>query len=146
MRSDRMEKSPIVEFENDDIMTVNEVTEYLRIHRTTLYRLLKQKEIPAFRIGSDWRFSRTQLDKWRLSRQCWGNSLLVRSAEASLFRTTEDGRKRIADNILINDALPDICFKLTMKAVLPPAFLTRFKQILEIAPRAASFESTAGRK
>jgi excisionase family DNA binding protein len=127
MKSERTEKSASVEFENDDIMTVNEVTEYLRIHRTTLYRLLKQKEIPAFRIGSDWRFSRTQLDKWRLSRQCWEIFSVVRSAEASLFRTIEDGRKPIADNILISDAQPAICFKLTLMAALPPAFLTRFK-------------------
>ena len=70
MRGETTEKSTGVGFETDDIMTVREVTEYLRIHRTTLYRLLKEKEIPAFRIGSDWRFSRTQLDKWRLSRRC----------------------------------------------------------------------------
>ena len=70
MRGERTEKSTGVGFETDDIMTVSEVTEYLRIHRTTLYRLLKRKEIPAFRIGSDWRFSRVQIDRWRLARQC----------------------------------------------------------------------------
>ena len=70
MRGERTEKLTGVGFETYDIMMVSEVTEYLRIHRTTLYRLLKRKEIPAFRIGSDWRFSRTQIDKWRLSRRC----------------------------------------------------------------------------
>jgi excisionase family DNA binding protein len=53
----------------DEVMTANEVTEYLRIHRTTFYRLLKRKEIPAFRMGSDWRFSRQAIDRWRLSKQ-----------------------------------------------------------------------------
>ena len=53
----------------DEVMTANEVTEYLHIHRTAIYRLLKRKEIPAFRMGSDWRFSRHAIDQWRLSKQ-----------------------------------------------------------------------------
>jgi excisionase family DNA binding protein len=54
---------------NGDVMTASEVTQYLRIHRSTLFRLLKKKEIPAFRMGSDWRFSRQRIDRWRLDRQ-----------------------------------------------------------------------------
>jgi excisionase family DNA binding protein len=52
---------------DNDVMTVGELTHYLRIHRTTLYRLLKAQKIPAFRIGSDWRFNRGQIDRWRLA-------------------------------------------------------------------------------
>jgi excisionase family DNA binding protein len=52
---------------DNDVMTVGEITRYLRIQRTTLYRLLKAQKIPAFRIGSDWRFNRGQIDRWRLA-------------------------------------------------------------------------------
>jgi excisionase family DNA binding protein len=38
------------------ILTVREVSEYLRVHPTTIYRLLRLKRIPGFLVGSDWRF------------------------------------------------------------------------------------------
>lgn len=50
----------------DTILTVKEVAAYLKIHPSTLYRLLKAKRLPAFKMGSDWRFNLSQIDKWRL--------------------------------------------------------------------------------
>jgi len=49
-----------------EILTVTELAEYLRVHRSTIYRLLKARKLPAFRIGSDWRFNREHIDEWRL--------------------------------------------------------------------------------
>jgi excisionase family DNA binding protein len=56
----------------DKIITVGELSEYLRVHRSTIYRLLKQQRLPGFRIGSDWRFNVETIDKWRLKQ---GNGL-----------------------------------------------------------------------
>jgi excisionase family DNA binding protein len=42
----------------------NSVSELLRIHHTTLYRLIRQRQIPVFRVGSDYRFNRQALDEW----------------------------------------------------------------------------------
>jgi excisionase family DNA binding protein len=50
---------------NSDIATVKEVSEYLRVHASTVYRLLARKKLPAFRVGSDWRFSLSAIDQWR---------------------------------------------------------------------------------
>ena len=47
-----------------DILTVSEVSGYLRIHPTTLYRLLKKGQLPAFKIGNDWRISVKAVDRW----------------------------------------------------------------------------------
>ena len=47
------------------MMTLEEVSRYLHVHRSTVYRLLKRGEIPAFRIGSDWRFNIETIDMWR---------------------------------------------------------------------------------
>jgi len=47
-----------------EILTVAEVAEYLRVHTTTIYRLLKTRKLPAFRVGSDWRFFRDDIDSW----------------------------------------------------------------------------------
>jgi excisionase family DNA binding protein len=48
------------------IMTLGEVAEYLRVHRSTIYRLVKRQQLPGFRIGSDWRFDIAAIDQWRL--------------------------------------------------------------------------------
>ena len=53
---------------NDSVMTVNEVAEYLKIHRTTVYQLVKQGQLQGFRIGVDWRFRRKDVDRWMTSR------------------------------------------------------------------------------
>jgi len=49
-----------------DIVTVKEVSEYFRVHPSTVYRLLSKKQLPAFRVGSDWRFSLKAIDQWRM--------------------------------------------------------------------------------
>lgn len=51
------------------VMTVKEVSDYLRIHPSTVYRLIKRRQIPAFRIGGDWRFNIEAIDDWRMRRE-----------------------------------------------------------------------------
>jgi len=48
------------------VLTVGELAEYLRIHRSTVYRLLKRRQLPSFKIGSDWRFNVEAIDEWRM--------------------------------------------------------------------------------
>ncbi|HYA35973.1 MAG TPA: helix-turn-helix domain-containing protein [Candidatus Binataceae bacterium] len=47
-----------------NVITVKELADYLRCHTSTVYRLLKRNELPAFKIGSDWRFNREAIDTW----------------------------------------------------------------------------------
>jgi excisionase family DNA binding protein len=47
--------------------TVPEVAAYLRIHPSTVYRMLKSKQLPGFRLG-DWRFNVEQVGQWRRAR------------------------------------------------------------------------------
>jgi excisionase family DNA binding protein len=127
MRGERTEKLTGVGFETDNIMMVSEVTEYLRIHRTTLYRLLKQKEIPAFRIGPTGDLAGSKSIAGDSLDSAEGVPPVVRSAEASPFPTTGDGRTQIADNILTIGAPLVTCSKLTKKVAHPQLSLTRFK-------------------
>jgi excisionase family DNA binding protein len=55
-----------IEGVNPSVMTVSEMANYLRVHPTTIYRLLKHGKIPAFRVGSDWRFNRDSIDQWQM--------------------------------------------------------------------------------
>jgi excisionase family DNA binding protein len=54
-----------VEIMNSRVLTVQEVSSYLRVHPSTIYRMLKKNQLPAFRVGSDWRFTVDALDRWR---------------------------------------------------------------------------------
>jgi excisionase family DNA binding protein len=45
-------------------MTTEEVLEYLQVNLRTVYRLIKSKNIPAIRVGRQWRFRRRDIDAW----------------------------------------------------------------------------------
>ncbi len=47
-----------------ELLTVEEVAEYLRVTRKTIYRLLKRNKIPAIKISRQWRFDRASIDEW----------------------------------------------------------------------------------
>jgi len=46
------------------VMTSIEAAEYLKMHVKTVCRLAKEGKIPAKKVGSEWRFLRSVLDKW----------------------------------------------------------------------------------
>jgi excisionase family DNA binding protein len=47
------------------LLTVKELSDYLRVHPSTIYRLLKRGDLPGIRLGSDWRFSVEAIELWR---------------------------------------------------------------------------------
>lgn len=55
-----------------EILTIKQVCAYLQVHPSTVYRLCKRKKIPAFKVGSDWRFVKSQIDTWAAARMVNG--------------------------------------------------------------------------
>ena len=51
------------------VLTVRDLSNYLRVHPSTIYRLLKTGQLPAFKVGSDWRFNVEEIDRWRVERE-----------------------------------------------------------------------------
>ena len=47
-----------------EIFTAKEVAEYLNIHPLTVHRYAREGKIPAFKIGTDWRFHKKYIEKW----------------------------------------------------------------------------------
>jgi excisionase family DNA binding protein len=47
------------------ILTVYELSEYLRVDKTTIYRALREGKLPGFRVGSDWRFNLDAIEQWQ---------------------------------------------------------------------------------
>jgi excisionase family DNA binding protein len=46
----------------NEILTVKEVAEYLRIGQRSVYKLIRERKIPAIRILNKWRIDKVQLD------------------------------------------------------------------------------------
>ena len=46
------------------LMDFKDVKKYLKTSRATLYRLIQAKQIPATKMGRQWRFKKERLDKW----------------------------------------------------------------------------------
>lgn len=47
--------------DEDDILTVKEVSRLLRVSKTTLYQYIHDGKIPARKVGHQWRFLRSQV-------------------------------------------------------------------------------------
>ncbi|HMS83500.1 MAG TPA: helix-turn-helix domain-containing protein [Nitrospira sp.] len=47
-----------------DLMTATETCRFLQITPPTLYRCLRGRQIPAFKLGNEWRFVRADLEQW----------------------------------------------------------------------------------
>ena len=54
------------------IMTVAEVAQYFQVSRSTLYKLIRRGQIPVFKIGSDYRFDKNEIEKLMADRQVKG--------------------------------------------------------------------------
>ena len=49
---------------DDTFLTTEEVLEYLNVNLRTVYRLIKAGNIPAVRVGRQWRFRKRDMDRW----------------------------------------------------------------------------------
>ena len=49
---------------SDQILTIEELSEYLKIPKATLYKLAQEGRIPCQKVGRHWRFHRPTIDIW----------------------------------------------------------------------------------
>jgi excisionase family DNA binding protein len=80
------------------ILTLSQVAEYLKVHKNTVYRLVKRKELPAFKVWHDWRFDLELIDRWRVAQEqaakvARAEQLLTGwKRDAAAFHTTPSNR------------------------------------------------------
>lgn len=48
----------------EEIMTLKEVAEYLKLAEKTAYRLAAEGKLPGFKVGGSWRFKRADVERW----------------------------------------------------------------------------------
>lgn len=47
----------------NEIMTIKELSEYLKLNEKTAYRLASEGKLPGFKVGGSWRFRRDEVEK-----------------------------------------------------------------------------------
>lgn len=50
--------------ESSDVLTIDELATYLKIPKSTLYKLVREGKIPSQKIGRHWRFRKEAIDRW----------------------------------------------------------------------------------
>ena len=46
------------------VMTLEEVSRYLRINKSTVYRMARDGTLPAWKLGNVWRFKKDSIERW----------------------------------------------------------------------------------
>lgn len=96
----------------DDILTIEEVAKYLRVSERTVYDWAQKGEIPSGKIGTVWRFKKSEIEKWVNERLSSGgksndSEIIVQvknilSPERIVFmnhQTKHDSLVRLAQNL-----------------------------------------------
>jgi excisionase family DNA binding protein len=48
----------------DEILTLPEVAQLLKVAGKTVYSMVQKGQLPAFKVGGQWRFKRIDIDQW----------------------------------------------------------------------------------
>ncbi|MCX6054231.1 MAG: helix-turn-helix domain-containing protein [Chloroflexi bacterium] len=65
----------------DEFWTAEEVSAYLRIPQSTIYKLAQDKVLPGFKVGKHWRFRRETILEWIRAKEENGSSLSITTAK-----------------------------------------------------------------
>jgi excisionase family DNA binding protein len=47
-----------------DVLTIEELADYLKIPKSTLYKLVREGKVPSQKVGRHWRFRKEAIDRW----------------------------------------------------------------------------------
>ncbi len=53
----------VINIMTDEILTLKEVAEYLKLAEKTAYRLVAEGKLPGFKVGGSWRFRKDEIEK-----------------------------------------------------------------------------------
>lgn len=55
------------------LMNIDELADYLRLRKQTIYNWLNQRKISGIKVGGVWRFDRREIEDWLKSRRRLSN-------------------------------------------------------------------------
>jgi excisionase family DNA binding protein len=48
----------------EQLLTLEQVAKYLNVDKFTVYRLISDRDLPAFKVGNQWRFKKNLIENW----------------------------------------------------------------------------------
>ena len=70
----------------DDILTIREVADYLKLTEKIAYKLVAEGKLPGFKVGGSWRFKRNVIDAWIKKQTLKGDDDVAGDAARKKFK------------------------------------------------------------
>ncbi|MDR1277813.1 MAG: PTS sugar transporter subunit IIA [Treponema sp.] len=125
---------------DDDILTIDEVAKYLRVSERTVYDWAQKGDIPSGKIGTVWRFKKSEIEKW-VNERLTGNKLMPQQAPISITTIVSP------DRILFLDysAKRDVLLALADNLANAPQVKNRQELAMEVLKREELMTTAIGR-
>jgi PTS system nitrogen regulatory IIA component len=125
---------------DDDILTIEEVARYLRVSERTVYDWAQKGEIPSGKIGTVWRFKKSEIERWV-------NERLSSNRPASVFSVVQIQNILSPDRILLlnHSKKRDALVALAENLSTAPQIKSRQELVSEILRREELMSTAIGR-
>jgi nitrogen PTS system EIIA component len=125
---------------DDDILTIEEVARYLRVSERTVYDWAQKGEIPSGKIGTVWRFKKSEIERWV-------NERLSSNRSASVFSVVQIQNILSPDRILFLNYSKkrDALISLAENLAGAPQIKSRQELVAEILRREELMSTAIGR-
>jgi PTS system nitrogen regulatory IIA component len=125
---------------DDDILTIEEVARYLRVSERTVYDWAQKGEIPSGKIGTVWRFKKSEIERWV-------NERLSSNRPASVFSVVQIQNILSPDRILFlsHAKKRDVLVAMAENLAGAPQIKSRQELVAEILRREELMSTAIGR-
>jgi len=82
-----------------NLLSIKDLAQYLKVHTSTVYKYVKDRELPGFKIGGIWRFEKEKIDGWIKKYENIGTNNLTNKEEKLINKDVnhnEGGLKKLA--------------------------------------------------
>lgn len=124
----------------DDILTIEEVAKYLRVSDRTVYDWAQKGEIPAGKIGTVWRFKKSEIERWVNERLSSGGAR-KESDEVQVKNVLSPDRVVFINNSSKHDAIVELADVLSTA----PQVKNKDELLSEILKREELMSTAVGR-
>lgn len=97
----------------DDILTIEEVAKYLRVSERTVYDWAQKGDVPSGKIGTVWRFKKSEIEKWVNDRLSSGSKTLAPGQQIQVKNILSPDRIVFLNHSTKHDALVELANNLS---------------------------------
>ena len=97
----------------DDILTIEEVAKYLRVSERTVYDWAQKGEVPSGKIGTVWRFKKSEIEKWVNERLSSGQKAAAPGNQIQVKNILSPDRIIFLNHSTKHDALVELASNLS---------------------------------